>query len=250
MNLLSNVIVAPEFDLVLPSGNKIKFRGYLAKEKKILLMAQEAETQEEQLDLYLQIISNCVTSVPFSAEDLTMADFEYLILNIRGKSVGDPIELDYTCKNVYYDQEDQREKMCNGIIHCEIPLSEIKIINSENLKGDLILDEDLGIGFKFRIPRIREIVKLDSNSELKDSKKMELLLLNAITHFFTKDEMIDTSDKVELSEFIDSLPLYQYDKLQSYTDTLPRMKYSNSVTCPFCGFVHDINLERTKDFLA
>ena len=249
MNLSKATIPVPEYDLTLPSGKTLKYRQYLTKEKKLLLIAQETDNEEEKLNLYLQIIKNCVISTPFDVEDLTLADFEYLILNIRVRSTGD-IELDYTCKNQYFDSEDQREKICNGIVHCAIALDEIQIINKDKLSENLILDEELGLGLKLKIPRIRDIVKMENSKNLKNYEKMENLILNSITHLFTRDELIETSDKKELADYLGELPLYQSDKIEKYFDDLPRMEYRNTVVCPFCAFKHDIVLTRTNDFLV
>jgi len=248
MKKLKDLNIVPEYELTLPSGSSIRFRQFLVKEKKLLLMAEVADTEEEKINLNLQVIESCVLNEDFDTNKLTMSDLEYLILNLRAKSLGNPIELIYTCQNKYYDEEEKINKTCNGLVQCNIDVNDVKIINKESVKAeDILLNEEIGLGIKIKIPTVKDIIKAESNADGSDV--LEQILLNHITHVFDSEDMYDTSDKKELKEFIDSLKLDQLEKIEKFFLNLPRMYYENNFTCPFCGFEHKIVLERLQDFL-
>ena len=223
------------YDLELPSsGEVVEYRPFLVKEEKILLMALEGKDEKEMVKAIKQIITQCVATEKFNINKLAMVDLEYLFLNIRGKAVGDVSTISF-------------EHECGEVISLDVDLSKVEIVNNKNT-SDLVnltdnimirlkppsLDNVIGAGNKNQIDVVMEIVR-ECLVEIIEGKDV----------FSAQDHT-----KEELDEFLNSLNSGQFQKIQTYYESLPKMKQDIEYTCPKCGETKKETLEGLASFFA
>ena len=232
-------IATPTYELVLPSSNrKIKYRPFLVKEEKILIIAMESEDQKQITNAIKTVINNCILTRGTKVDKLSTFDIEYLFLNIRGKSVGENVEVILTCPD---DNTTQVPVM--------IPLDEIKVdINPEHTK-DIKLDENLTMRMKY--PSLSEFVSnnfsLDGNVGVSESFDM---IIACVDQVFNEEESWNSSDctKKELSEFLDQLSSKQFKEIEKFFETMPKLSHTVKVTNPNTKVENEIVLEGLSSF--
>ena len=233
-------IATPTYELVLPSSDrKIKYRPFLVKEEKILIIAMESEDQKQITNAIKSVINNCILSRGIKVDKLSTFDIEYLFLNIRGKSVGEDVEVLVTCP------DDNKTK-----VPVRINLDDIKIITHDDHKRDIKLDDSLLM--RMRYPSINEFIKSNfSTSEVKSEDTFDLII-SCIEQIFNDEESWSTSDctKEEMNDFLDQLNSNQFKEIEKFFDTMPKLSHTLTVNNPNTKVKSDIKLEGLAAFFA
>lgn len=232
----------PTFDVFLKSLNKkVRFRPFLVKEEKLLLMAKEAEDLPSLLDTVKQIINNCCLE-DLNVEDLPLFDIELIFIHLRLKSVGETLELTYKCENVVENEP------CGGNMTFEVDLNEVKIEEPEEHTNKIMITEDIGVVLKYPSLRISSsmVSKVDSLENIID------LIFEHLDYVFddTSKYDADSVTKEELYEFFGSMSLDQLEPFKAFFTTLPYVKAEKDVTCVKCGFEHKIAVRGIDDFFG
>jgi DNA-directed RNA polymerase subunit M/transcription elongation factor TFIIS len=243
-------IDVPIYELDLPlSKKKVKFRPFLVKEEKILMMAMESDTDDSSLLAIKQIITNCCLSDNVDIETLPITDLEYFFLNLRARSVGEIVDLQYKCNNKVKDEESGEEKDCGNVVKLEVNVLDIKPEISETHTTKIPLSPNMGIVMKY--PSFKMV---EDNAKLEggEIEKLMNILLNCIESVYTEESIFYTKDisKEELSEFVENLTRDQFAKVQQFFDTMPKIKKQLDFTCKKCGYHETINVEGLQSFFV
>jgi hypothetical protein len=231
----------PIYEVKLTSyPEPIKFRPFLVKEQKILLMAAESGESEEVLKAMKQVINNCVVSQNFDAEKLPMVDIELMFVNLRSRSVGENIDMFFKCNN---EVEDGRK--CGMVINIQVDLLN-EVVPKEALMKNIIMVNDK-VGVKMRYPTIDDIKFM---SDLDPSEINVRLVANCIQQVFDDEQTFDLEKTSieELSDFMDQIPSHVYEKMEAFLKDVPTITYDKIHPCPKCKYEHKIHLEGMKDF--
>ena len=232
-------IATPTYELVLPSSDrKVKYRPFLVKEEKILIIAMESEDQKQITDAIKTVINNCILSRGIKVDKLSTFDIEYLFLNIRGKSVGENVEIYVTCP------DDNETK-----VSVVVPLDEIKVQKHPEHNKDIKLDENLIM--RMRYPSLNEFVK--SNFDLDENITVDQsfdLIISCIDQIYNEEESWSASDctKKEMTEFIEQLSSKQFKDVEKFFDTMPKLSHTIKVTNPKTKVKNEILLEGLSSF--
>lgn len=232
-------INVPLYELTIPSsGKKIKYRPFVVKEEKLLLLALESEDQDEITNAIIQIINNCVQT-KINIDELSTFDVEYLFLNIRSKSVGEMLEFAITCPD---DNETQ--------VEVEINIDEIKVVKEKDHNDTIDLEN--GYFIKMKYPTMKYIMnkKTDSGKSIIDSTFE--YAVECIEQIYNDEEVWESANSThkELSEFVENLNTKQYQKLQNFFNTMPKLKHSVNITNPKTGVKSEVTIEGLANFFA
>lgn len=237
---------APIFDLKLPLSKKqIRYRPFLVKEEKLLLIAQESKDEKNIINAIKQIARNCVLE-KLDVDKLPITDLEFLFLNLRARSVGEIIELQYKCNNDVPDENDHLKK-CGNIIPIEVNiLNNIPEIPEEH-NNKIDLGNDIGIVMTY--PNFSTIEKANTNSQVE---MIMSIISDCIEYIYDKDQIYYRKDmtKKDLDEFIESLSKDQFTKIQKFFETVPKIKQEVDFSCPKCGYSTQITLEGLQSFFG
>jgi len=242
-------IDVPIYELDLPlSKKKVKFRPFLVKEEKILMMPMESETDESTLLAIKQIIGNCCLSDDIDIETLPITDLEYFFLNLRARSVSEVVELEYKCNNKVNDENDE-EKDCGNIVKLEVNVLDIKPEVSENHSTKVALTPTMGVVMKY--PSFK-VVENNEKVEGGEIEKLMNILVNCIESIYTEDSIFYAKDVTnqELSDFIESLTKEQFTKIQQFFESMPKIKKELDFTCNKCGYQENIFVEGLQSFFV
>ena len=232
-------IATPTYEMVLPSSNKkIKYRPFLVKEEKILIIAMESEDQKQITNALKTVINNCILTRGIKVDKLSTFDIEYLFLNIRGKSVGENVEVLITCPD---DNETQ--------VPVLIPLDEIKIQRDPKHQKDIKLDNDLIM--RMRYPSLNEFIK--TNFDFSDGVGVEEsfdLVISCIDQIYNQEESWTSSDctKKEMVDFLEQLSSKQFKDIEQFFDTMPKLSHKIKVTNPNTKVENEVLLEGLSSF--
>ena len=234
-------IATPTYELELPStGASVKYRPFLVKEEKVLVIALESEDNKQITTAIKTVLRNCVLTKGIKVEFLPTFDIEFLFLNIRGKSVGEEIEVNIICPD---DEETQ--------VPVTINLDDIKIQKDENHTNRIKVDDSIMMEMKY--PSLDQFIKsnFDFNDENAMNQSFELIAAS-IDKIYTEDEVWATADctKKEVKEFLDSMNSTQFKEIESFFETMPKLSHSISVTNPKTKVKSDVVLEGLASFFA
>ena len=225
-------------EVVIPSsGKKIKYRPFLVKEEKVLILAQESGSQKEVIRAIKEVLSACVQTRGFDVDKLATFDIEYLFLNIRGTSVGGDVEVIITCPD---DEVTQ--------VPVTIFLSDIAVIFEDTHTDTVKLDDEYSI--KMRYPSIDEIV--DSEQEDVNVEQSLRLIATCIDQIYTEDESWAASDSSveEMQKWVEELEPKQFGMLETFFTTMPKLSHTLTVKNPKTGVDNEIVLEGLGSFFA
>ena len=214
----------PTYDLTLPSGKKIKYRPFLVREEKILIMALETEDMKQITSGVLDILNSCILTKNVKIENLPSFDIEYLFLHVRAKSVGETIEVNITCPD---DNE--------TTVAVKVDIDSIKVKKNKKHSSIVKLDDQLSI--KFNYPSMSSFIEenfefdLEKTNEVDTSLKM---ITNCIDSIFNEEESWSASESTEkeLQEFIEQLNSKQFKKIEEYFETMPKLSHAIKVKNP------------------
>ena len=226
----------PTYELELPStGEKIKYRPFLVKEQKILMMAQEGSDENEIAEAMGNLVSDC-TFGKIDAKVSPMFDIEYIFLKVRGKSVGDKIELNVTCP----DDEETSAPVT-------IDIEEIQVHMLEDHTNEVNISDDIKVVLRYPVLSDMKNVKASSNSV----DRVFNVLNSCITSIHFGDDVynkVDLTDK-DINEFVDQFTSEQFDTMVKFFDTMPKMRHIVNVTNPKTKVTSEVVLEGLESFL-
>lgn len=231
-------LTAPIFTLTVPSTQQvIKYRPFLVKEEKNLLIAQESKDMETIMNAMKDTINSCVLEEKFDISKLASFDFEYLFLNIRAKSVGEQIKLNYR----HSGGKNYKDEECKEVTEVELNIEDIKVQGLENHSCKVMINDDMGI--MFRYPRFSDM-KVLSNDDTADIE----LIASCIETVFDNENVYDPDNLEDSIQFVQSLNVGSLEKVVEFFKTIPALKHSFEYTCKKCGQKDSVTLEGIGDF--
>ena len=233
-------ISTPTYELTLPSSNrKVKYRPFLVKEEKILILAMESQDTKQIVRAVKDVLSKCILTRGIKVEKLSTFDIEYLFLNVRGKSVGEDIEVMVTCPD---DGKTQ--------VPMSINIDDIKVQKSENHNAHIKLDDTYTL--KMRYPSLNEFIKTNFNAEdIKVDDTFDLIA-QCIDQVYSEEESWTQADctKKELIEFLEQLNSSQFKEIEKFFDTMPKLSHTVKVLNPNTKVESDIVIEGLQNFFG
>ena len=234
-------IATPTYELDLPStGETIKYRPFLVKEEKLLVLALESEDTKQITNAIKAVLKSCIQTKGIKIETLPTFDIEYLFLNIRGKSVGEEIEVNVICPD---DEETQ--------VPVSINIDQIQIQVTDDHDNKIQLDDNLMMEMKY--PSLEEFIK--NNFDFKETNQMDqsfALIASCIDKIYNEDEVWATADftKKEVNEFLESMNSGQFNYIEKFFTTMPKLSHTIKVKNPATGVESDVVLEGLASFFA
>jgi hypothetical protein len=239
-------IDVPVYTVDLPlSKQKVRYRPFLVKEEKILLMAMESGEDKTVLESIKQIVNNCCID-EIDVDDLPVLDLEFFFLNLRARSVGEIVDLQYKCNNSIQD-EDGKEKPCNNVVKLEVNVLDIKPEFDGDHTNKVQLSDSLGIVMKY--PNFKTVEKIDGQSEVE---KIMKIIISCVDYIFDKENIYYKKDisEQEMMEFLDSMTAEQFSKIQQFFDSVPKIKKEVNFKCSKCNYEEKIVIEGIQNFFA
>jgi len=234
-------VSTPTYELEIPSlKKKIKYRPFLVKEEKILIIAMESDDPKQIASAVKDVIGNCILTRGIKVDSLATFDIEYLFLNIRGKSVGETADVLITCPD---DGKTQ--------VPMSIDLDDIKVEVSDDHTKDIKLDDDLSV--RMRYPSMNEFIKnnFTNKSDITVDDTFSVIS-SCIEQIYNEEESWSAKDctKKELVEFIESLSSKQFKQIEKFFDTMPKLRHVIKVLNPNTGVENEIVMEGLTSFFA
>ena len=235
-------IATPTYSLELPStGKTISYRPFLVKEEKLLVIALESEDTKQITNAIKAVIKACVLTKGIKVETLPTFDIEFLFLNIRGKSVGEDLDVNIICPD---DNETQ--------VPVSINLDDIQVEKSDDHNKRIALDANVMMEMKY--PSLNEFIK--NNFDFQEGKnQMDQsfdLIAQCIDKVYTEDEVWSTSDctKKELNDFLESMNSKQFKEIEQFFTTMPKLSHTVKVLNPNTKVESEVVLEGLASFFA
>lgn len=234
-------IATPTYELEIPSIKKtIKYRPFLVKEEKILIIAMESEDPKQITEAVKTVIGNCILTRGIKIEQLSTFDIEYLFLNVRGKSVGEQVDVLITCPDDGVTQ-----------VPVSINLDEIKVQVKENHTRDIKLDDNLTLRMKY--PSMQEFIKNNFNNESEISVDDTFdMISSCVEQIYSEEESWSTSDvtKKEIIEFLGDLSSKQFKDIEKFFETMPKLSHTIKIKNPNTEVESEVVLEGLTSFFA
>ena len=234
-------ISTPIYQLELPSTKEIiDYRPFLVKEEKLLVLALESEDTKQITTAIKQVIKGCIKTKGIKVETLPTFDIEFLFLNIRGKSVGEEVEV-----NIIAPDDDTTS------IPVTIAIDAIKVKENEEHIKQIKVDDDLMMEMKY--PSLDQFIK--SNFDFKEGNNMEQsfdLIANCIDKVFNEEEVWSTADctKKEIVGFLEQMNTQQFKEIEKFFETMPKLSHEIKVTNPKTKVKSTVVLEGLSSFFA
>ena len=234
-------IATPTYELELPStGDTVQYRPFLVKEEKLLVIALESDDTKQITTAIKSVIKNCILTKGIKVEQLPTFDIEYLFLNIRGKSVGEDIEVNVICP----DDEETEVKV-------NINLDDIQVQKSDDHSDKIKLDDNIMMQMKY--PSLDQFIK--NNFEINDKNMMDQsfdLIASCVDKIFTQDEVWAAADctKKEMTDFLEQMNSSQFKEIETFFETMPKLSHTIKVKNPKTKKESDIVLEGLASFFA
>lgn len=233
----------PTYELILPSTEKtIKYRPFLVKEEKILLLALETKDTKVITNAIKQILKECIITKGIKVEELPTFDIEYIFLNVRGKSVGEAIELIVTCQD---DGETQ--------VPVTVFIDEIQVQKNPEHSTDIKLDDSLVLRMKY--PSLDRFIKDNFDFSMDDSSMLDKsfdIVTSCMDMVFNQEDTWSAKDctKKELIEFIEGLNSQQFKKIDIFFQTMPKLSHTFTVVNPKTKKENEVTLEGLTSFFG
>ena len=232
-------IVTPSYELTLPSnGKKIKYRPFLVKEEKILILAIESNSIKDISRAIKDVLKNCILTKGVKIDELTTFDIEYLFLNIRSRSVGESIDLVITCP------DDNETK-----VNTQIYIDEIQVKTNKDHNPDIKLDDTYTMRLKY--PSLDQFIDDNFNFDLDRDNSFDIIS-SCIDMVFSDEEAWEAKDctKKELLEFVESLNSSQFKEVENFFDTMPQLSHEIEVENPKTKVKSTVTLEGLASFFG
>ena len=234
-------IATPTYELELPSsGELIRYRPFLVKEEKVLVIALESEDTKQITTAIKAVLKSCVLTKGIKVETLPTFDIEFLFLNIRGKSVGEELEVNVICPD---DGETQ--------VPVTINLDDIQIQKSDDHDNQIKLDDNIMMELKY--PSLDQFIKNNFEFDEKNAMQQSFdLIASCIDKIYTEEEVWATADctKKEMSEFLESMNSTQFKGIEKFFETMPKLSHTIKVTNPNTKKKSEVVLEGLASFFG
>ena len=236
-------IETPTYELKLPStGKKVKYRPFLVKEEKILIICLESKNQDEITNAVKDVLKKCILTRGIKVDDLPTFDIEYLFLNIRAKSIGEDIKMTVTCPDDGTTQ-----------VPVTVYVDEIEVIKPKDHKTDIVLDDKLTLRMKY--PSLSQFV--ENNFEVNDDPKTIVsktfkVVADCMDTVFTQEDAWEAKDYTpdERLKFIEQLNSKQYKEVEKFFATMPKLSHTIEVINPNTKQKNSVVLEDLADFFG
>ena len=234
-------IATPTYELELPSsGETIRYRPFLVKEEKVLVIALESEDTKQITTAIKAVLKSCVLTKGIKVETLPTFDIEFLFLNIRGKSVGEELEVNVICPD---DGETQ--------VPVTINLDDIQVQKSDKHDNQIKLDDNIMMELKY--PSLDQFIKNNFEFDEKNAMQQSFdLIASCIDKIYTEEEVWATADctKKEMSEFLESMNSTQFKGIEKFFETMPKLSHTIKVTNPNTKKKSEVVLEGLASFFG
>ena len=236
-------IDTPTYELKLPSSSKkIKYRPFLVREEKILILALESKSESEITNAVTDVLKKCILTKGVDVDSLPTFDIEYIFLNIRAKSIGEDIKMTVTCPD-------------DGLT--EVPVTvyvdEIKVVKPKDHKIDIVLDDNMTLRMKY--PSISQFI--ENNFEVEDDPETVVdktfkVVADCIDTVYTKEDAWDGKDYSpdERMQFVEQLNSKQYKEVEKFFSTMPKLSHTIEVVNPNTKEMNSVVLEGLADFFG
>ncbi len=226
----------PTYEMEVPSTKeKVKFRPFLVKEQKMLMIAQESKDPNMMANTMCQLIESCVEGMK-DVHLMPTFDIEYMFLQLRTVSVGSEVELQMLC------QDDGTTK-----VPVTIKLEDIKVVELPNHKKEIMITDKIGMTFKY--PTMVDIAKYGKEGMSAVDTTFGVIQ-DCLQNVFDENEVYDEMSQKELQDFIEQMTTEQFEKVQEFFDTMPKLRHTVDVKNPNTGVVNKVHLEGMQTFLA
>ena len=232
-------IVTPSYELTLPSnGKKIKYRPFLVKEEKILILAIESNSMKDISRAIKDVLKNCILTKGVKIDELPTFDIEYLFLNIRSRSVGESIDLVITCP------DDNETK-----VNTQIYIDEIQVKTNKDHNPDIKLDDTYTMRLKY--PSLDQFIDDNFNFDIDKDNSFDIIS-SCIDMVFSDEEAWEAKDctKKELLEFVERLNSAQFKEVEKFFDTMPQLLHEIEVENPKTKVKSTVTLEGLASFFG
>ena len=234
-------IATPTYELELPStGDTIKYRPFLVKEEKLLVIALESEDNKQITNAIKAVLKSCVLTKGIKVEQLPTFDIEFLFLNIRGKSVGEELEVNIICPD---DETTQ--------VPVTINLDDIEVQKNDEHTKQIKLDDNLMMELKY--PSLEQFIKNNFDFDEKNAMDQSFdLISTCIDKIYNEDEVWAAADctKKEVKDFLESMNSSQFKEIETFFETMPKLSHTIKVTNPNTKVESDVTLEGLASFFA
>jgi hypothetical protein len=238
----------PTYELELPLSKKtIKYRPFLVKEQKNLLMAMESGDAKTIQHNVREILTVCTLTKGIDIDDLPIIDIEYYFINLRAKSVGEIVESKYRCNNEVTN-EDGSTKECGNLMDAKIDLTDIKPVFEKEINPEIQLTDKIVV--KMGYPKFG-IVK--DSLDMKDITEVTFnMLAESIEYIYDGEQFYYAKEtsKPELLDFLEQLNQQQFEKIEEFFASMPRMSKKINMKCKKCGFQHELEAEGIESFFG
>ena len=228
----------PQYELSLPStGKTVKYRPFLVKEEKVLLLAMESQEEKQVIDAVKNVLKSCVIS-RIKVDQLPSFDLEYLFLKIRAAAIGEVIEMTVTCT-------DDGETNATASINIEV-----EVTKEEGHDRKIMLTDTTGILMKY--PSMDRFIESQFLNKGIDADHIFSFIAEHIEQIFDEEEVYDssTTSKKEFREFVESLTTKQFESIQKFYETMPRLSHTFTVVNPNTGNECEYTIEGLQSFFA
>lgn len=232
----------PTYEIELPvSKKKIKYRPFLVKEQRNLLMALESNDAASTQQAVRDILNNCTLTENVDIDKLPIIDIEYYFINLRAKSVGEVVESKYKCNNVV------ENKVCGNVMETQLDLTTIEVDVPEN-NAEIQLSPQITIRMKYpEFGSVKDSLQYDDVNEVTFH-----MIADSIEYIYDGEQFYygHEAQPNEMLEFVESMNQEQFAKVEKFFDNLPKMKQSINMTCSKCGFNHTMQVEGLESFFG
>ncbi len=237
-------IAAPIYTMVIPStGQKIKYRPFLVKEEKILMMAMQGEDHAEMADALKQIIGNCCQE-DIDVDTLAPFDLEYFFLQLRVKSVGETVNLTATCAS----KPKGKKKACGNKYEFDVDISKILVEKDPDHSNKIAITDTVGVIMRY--PDVDFLIgtKLDD----RDVESILSLVIHCMVSIYDEKEVYKMKDTPveETREFVEGLNTTQFTKIRNFFETMPKVVYKSAEACPKCKETNEVRIEGLSNFFG
>ena len=234
-------IATPTYELELPStGETVQYRPFLVKEEKLLVIALESDNTKQITTAIKSVIKNCVLTKGVKVEDLPTFDIEYLFLNIRGKSVGEDIEVSITCPD---DNE--------TTVQVHINLDDIQVEKFDDHSDKIKLDDSIMMQMKY--PSLEQFIKNNFDINQKNAMDQSFdLIASCVDKIFTEEEVWTTADctKKEMNDFLEQMNSSQFKEIEKFFETMPKLSHKVKITNPNTKVKSEVVMEGLSSFFG
>lgn len=230
----------PTYELVVPStGKTIKYRPFLVKEEKVLLIAMESQDEKMIKDAVIDILKSCILTRTIKIQDLSIFDIEYIFLRIRSKAVGEKVEMNLICK------DDQETK-----VRYELDLETIEVQYPEGHDKKIMFSDTSGIIMKY--PGFDQFINTQILQKSPTTSEVFDIIIDAVHQIFEGEEVWEqsTTPRKEIVEYIDGLTTKQFEKIQQFFLTMPKLSHTFTITNPNTGIDSEYEVEGLVNFFG